>query len=249
MSSMLSKIIVGKEKKPFRVMIYGVEGIGKSSFCAMADKPIFIQTEEGLNEIDCAKFPLAKTLDDVLSAIRDLYSEKHDFKTVVLDSADWLEKLIWEKVCEENKVDNIAKVGYGKGYEYAMTHFDTVVNGFEALRIDRGMNILITAHSTIEKFDSPSLDSAIDRFTPRLHKKVSHYLREWADACLFANRKIFTKQITDGMTKKAKGVSQGERVLYTEETHAYMAKNRYGLPPEIALDFNEFKTLIYGESK
>lgn len=249
MSSMLNKIIIGKEKKPFRVMIYGVEGIGKSSFCAMSEKPIFIQTEEGLNEIDCAKFPLAKTYEDVMDAIRALYLEDHNFLTIVIDSLDWLERLIWAKVCEDNKVDNISKVGYSKGYDFAVTLFDKILQGLDSLRADKNMNILLTAHSTIEKFDAPNIDAPIDRFMPRLHKKVSPIFREWVDACLFANRKIYTKQVSEGMNKKTKGVSHGDRVLYTEETPMWMAKNHYNFPPEIPLDFNEFKTLIYGENK
>ena len=116
--SMLENIKRGRESKPPRLFIYGQEGVGKSTVGAAAPNPVFVQTEDGLGEIDTAKFPLAKNLNDVLAALTALREEPHEFQTVVLDSADWLERLIWDQVCAEFGVRSIEKAdgGYGKGY-------------------------------------------------------------------------------------------------------------------------------------
>ena len=116
--SMLENIRRGRESKPPRILAYGVEGVGKSTFAAAAPNPIFVQTEDGLGEIDTAKFPVAGNYDDVKNALAALRDEPHGFQTVVLDSADWLERLIWDKVCKDFGVRSIEKAdgGYGKGY-------------------------------------------------------------------------------------------------------------------------------------
>jgi len=109
--SLLSTITRGKENRPPRLFVYGQEGVGKSLFSASAPSPDFVQTEDGLGEIDTAKFPLAKSLADVTSAMTALRDEPHDFQTVVLDSADWLERLIWDRVCQDFGVRSISKDG------------------------------------------------------------------------------------------------------------------------------------------
>ena len=127
--SMRENITRGRESKPPRLVIYGQEGVGKSTVGAAAPNPRFVQTEDGLGEIDTAKFPLAKNLNDVLAALTALREEPHDFQTVVLDSADWLERLIWDQVCAEFGVRSIEKAdgGYGKGYVHALGHWRKVV--------------------------------------------------------------------------------------------------------------------------
>ncbi|GIW85708.1 MAG: hypothetical protein KatS3mg108_0032 [Isosphaeraceae bacterium] len=99
--SLLSKVQRGRTPRPPRLLVYGTPGIGKSTFGSQAPSPVFVPTEDGLDEIDCAKFPLAATLDEVLAAIAELRTQPHDFETVVLDSLDWLERLIWDRVCAE----------------------------------------------------------------------------------------------------------------------------------------------------
>ena len=126
---MLDTIQSGRENRPPRIMIYGSEGVGKSTFAASAPNPVFIQTEDGLGELDCRKFPLAHSLAEVLAQLTALRDEQHDFQTVVVDSADWLERLIFDEVCREYGVRNIEKAdgGYGKGYTHALTHWRKVV--------------------------------------------------------------------------------------------------------------------------
>lgn len=240
----LDQIQHGKQVRPRRVMVYGVHGIGKSTFGAMAPNPIFIPTEDGLADIDCAKFPKAQTYRDVFDAISTLYSEAHDFETVVIDSLDWLERLIWAEVCAKRNVKSIEDIGYAKGYTFALTHWREVIDGLDALLAERRMNVVLLAHSQIEKFSNPETE-AYDRYSPKLHKTASGMVQEWCDEVLFANYKVYTKSTDEGFDKtRVQGIGTGERVLRTEERPAHCAKNRLNMPLEIPLDWREYAKFL-----
>lgn len=239
--SLMETIQTGKQPMPPRLLIYGTEGIGKSTLAAGAPKPIFIQTEDGLGEIECAKFPLATSVDDVLAALDELNQAEHDFQTVVIDSCDWLERLIWDAICREYRVSSIEKAdgGYQRGYVHALTHWRKVVDALNALRIGKGMATILIAHAKVEKFDDPEAAS-YDRYTPRLHKHACALLNEWVDAVLFATRKFRTETEEQGFGKERTiavgiGADGGERVLRCVGSPACVAKNRYNLPAELPL--------------
>ena len=241
--SMLERIHTGRRHTPPRLLVYGTEGIGKSTTAAQSPKPIFIPTEDGLDQIDCASFPLAGKLADVDAALQALLHEKHEFETVVLDSVDWLERLIWDALCEQYGVSSIEKVdgGYAKGYTHALTHWRKVLNDLNALRSQRGMCVILLAHAKVEKFDDPE-HSAYDRYSPRLHKHATALVNEWADAVLFATRKIITKTEETGFNRErtiASGLGKdgGERVLRCVGSPACVAKNRFDLPAELPLSW------------
>ncbi len=241
--SLLERIHTGRRHSPPRLLMYGTEGIGKSTTAAQAPNPIFIPTEDGLDQIDCASFPLAGKFADVESALQALLREQHDFETVVLDSADWLERLIWDVLCEQYGVSSIEKVdgGYAKGYTHALTYWRKTLNDLNALRNQRGMCVILLAHAKVEKFEDPE-HSAYDRYSPRLHKHATALITEWADAVLFATRKIITKTEDGGFGRDrtiAAGLGKdgGERVLRTVGSPACVAKNRYDLPPELPLSW------------
>ena len=224
-----------------RVMLYGVEGIGKSTFAAYSPKPIFILTEDGLGSLPVQHFPLAKTVASVMSAITTLYDEKHDYKTVVLDSLDWLEAMVWQEMEAKHDAKDLA---YGKGASIAADKWRTIVTAFDALRTKHGMNVILIAHSMIKRFDSPETEP-YDRYQPKLQERSGSLIREWADAVLFANWKTIVKQSDVGFNKTvSRGVSSGERMLFTSERPAYMAKNRYSLPESIPLDWDAFAEAI-----
>lgn len=246
--SALKSIVKGKVKKPRRTIIYGVHGVGKSTFGAMSNKPIFIQTEDGLDDIDCDRFPLCICVSDVLNAIGVLYNEKHDYKTVVIDSLDWLEQLIWAQVCVEHNKKSIEEIGYAKGYVFALSHWRNILDGFNALRNERGMDIILVAHAEIVKFDNPETDP-YDRYTPKLHRRASALVQEWADEVLFATYKVHTKQTDEGFNRKrTMGIGDGERILRTCERPAHLAKNRLGLPEEMPLDHRIYSAFVRGEN-
>src|SRR5690606_11076180 len=153
----------------WRVMLYGTHGIGKSTFGAMADRPIFVPTEDGLGDIDCEWFPLARCLGDVMAALESLYTSEHEHRTVVIASLDWLERLIWSEVCDDQRVDNIEKIGYAKGYTCPIDKCRTVLGALDALRSDRGMTVVLIAHANIVKYENPET-VPYDLYSPRLHK-------------------------------------------------------------------------------
>lgn len=225
----------GRSVRPRRVMLYGTHGVGKSSWAAQAHNAIFIPTEDGLGEIDCVKLPIMTSFDMVMQAIAELYTEKHDRQTAVIDSLDWLEQLIWAEVAKSSHVDNIEKIGYAKGYTYALTYWRKFLDGLQALRNDRGMFVVLLAHCQIVKFEDPETDN-YDRYCPRLHKYASAMVQEWCDEVLFANYKTYTKATEEGFNQKSvKGVGSGERVVKTTQRPAHVAKNRLNLPDELPL--------------
>ena len=213
-----------------------------STFGASAPNPIFIQTEDGLGELDCHKFPLAHSLSEVLAQLTALRDEQHDFQTVVVDSADWLERLIFDEVCREYGVRSIEKAdgGYGKGYTHALTHWRKVVNLLQELRDKRGMMVILVAHAKVERFEDPE-NAAYDRYTPRLNKHAASLIAEWVDAVLFANKKFrVSKDSNDRAIAAPIGADGGERIIRTVGSPACIAKNRYGLPGEIPLSWAAF---------
>jgi hypothetical protein len=242
--SLMKQIQSGKQPAPRRIMLYGTHGIGKSTWGSMAPKPVFIQTEDGLGEITCDKFPLARTFNDVMQALGELYTEQHPYRTVVVDSLDWLERLIWQEVCRQKTVESIEDIGYAKGYVFALTQWREFLTGLEALRADRGMMIVLIAHAKIETFQNPETEN-YDRYVPRLHKLASAVVQEWSDEVLFATYRVHVKQTKEGFDKKvSKGVGTGERIVRTTERPAHMAKNRLNLPEELPLDWNAYAQFL-----
>lgn len=223
------------------MLVYGVEGIGKSTFAAGAPSPVFIQTEDGLGALQVDHFPIATRVSDVLDAIGSLFSDDHEFKTVVIDSLDWLETLIWRDI--EAKYD-AKDLAYGKGAMIAADKWREILDGLTALRNERGMAVVLIAHTEIKRFDSPETEP-YDRYQPKLQARSSALVREWCDAVFFANYKTIVKKDDVGFNKTvARGISTGERMLFTSERPAYMAKNRYSLPESIPLSWEAFEKAI-----
>lgn len=247
--SKLSTVYRGIVNAPRRVMLYGTHGIGKSTFAAQSPHPIFIQTEDGLGGIDCAKFPLALYFKDVLEAIAELYMEDHPYQTVVIDSLDWLERLIFTEVCQRREVENIEDIGYAKGYIYALDLWREIQAGLEALRDKKNMMVILLAHYKIEKFDNPAGDS-YNYFCPQINKHASAVIQQWCDEVLFATYKVHTTQTEEGFKrKKTRGIGTGERIIKTTERPYHLAKNRLNLPDEIELNWNVYSQYLNFNTK
>lgn len=246
--TLLEQVMRGKTPAPRRVMLYGVQGVGKSTWAACAPKPIFLQTEDGLGEIDCDKLPVATTFEQVMKGLSALYTEPHAYQTVVVDSLDWLERLIWVEVCRKRNVESIEDIGYAKGYIFALTQWREFLEGLSALRNDKGMAVVMIAHARIERFENPETES-YDRYVPRLHKLAAAVVQEWCDEVFFASYKVYTKQTEEGFNRKrSQGIGTGERILRTQERPAHMAKNRLNLPDELPLDWNAYAYYLTNES-
>lgn len=224
-----------------RIMVYGVEGIGKSTFGAGSPNPIYILTEDGLGSLKVDHFPLATSSQDVMDAIATLYKENNAFETVVIDSLDWLEAIIQREIEQKYDAKDLA---YGKGSLIAAEKWREILDGLNALRNDKGMAVILIAHTTIKRFDSPEVEP-YDRYQPKLQERSNAVVREWADAVLFANYKTIVKKDDVGFNQtNNRGISTGERLLFTSERPAYMAKNRYNMPESIPLSWDAFAEAI-----
>ena len=234
----LDSIRKGVQSKPPITMVYGVHGIGKTSLGASAPSPIFLQTEDGLGTLDTSTFGLLKTYEEIMQAIGVLCADPHDFRTLVLDSLDHLEPIVWAQACKDNGWANIEAAGYGKGYVAALDLWRVLLDGFRALRDERGMSAILLAHSTIKRFDSPEADP-YDRYIPKMHRGASELLQEACDNVFFANYRISTIKADAGFNKSiTRAVGGGDRVLYTQERPAFLAKNRYDMPPNIPMTWD-----------
>lgn len=252
--NLLDQISGGKTNKPHRILLYGTAGIGKSTFGSMAPSPIFVPTEDRQGHLDCDAFfkrrvpARCTSLEEFMACIGTLYNEPHKYDTVVVDTLDWLEQLVWADVCRARKVTSINDIEFEKGQKAALLQWSEVLAGLDALLVERGMTVILLAHPDIIKFKNPHTDT-YDLYTPKLHKLASAMIREWCDEVLFATYKVYTSTSDEGFGKKrAKGVGDGERVVKTTERPAHIAKNSLNLPDEIPFDWNVFAKYLFAES-
>ena len=233
----------GKQSKPRRIMCYGVHGIGKSTFAAGAPNAVFLPVEDGIADIDCESFPLAESFDQVVEYLTQLCTEEHDRQTLIVDTLDWLERLIWAEVEREHDVASIEDIGYAKGYTFALKHWRQVLRQLDWLRDNKGMTCILLAHAKIERFQPPD-NEPFDRYSPKMHKLASAIVQEWCDEVLFANYQTYTKTTGEGFDKTTKGIGTGQRVVHTSERPSHLAKNRAGLPETIGLSWTEYADAI-----
>lgn len=232
------EIIKGKIQKAKKVVIYGPEGIGKTTFAAQFPNPIFIDTEGSTNGMDVARTPKPSSWEILSSYVNELMSGRQ-FATIVVDTIDWAEQLCIKSVCSKNQKTGIEDFGYGKGYVYEKEEFGKFLNLLQDVA-DSGINVVLTAHAQIKKFEQPDEMGSYDRWELKLGQKtgsqISPIVKEWADMVLFANYKTYAVAADkDGKKFKAQG---GERVMYTAHHPCWDAKNRDGLPPEMPFDYS-----------
>lgn len=246
MAISLANIKRGARQHPPRIVIYGVGGIGKTTFAAMAPDPIFLCTEKGAGGLDIAPIPgedggdLLRSWSEVIDGVAALIEQDHSYKTVVIDSLDCLEPLVWDEVCRTVPTDKGARAtsiedyGFFKGQRtHAPRLWRHLLAGLDALN-ERGMGVILVGHSKIKRFEPPDTE-AYERYQLKLDDAAAAIVYDWADAVLFTQRKVHVKKDGKGYEERTRAVGNGERVLFTEERPAWQAKNRYSLPPEILL--------------
>ena len=227
----------GSPIPPVSINLQGTDGIGKSTFGAGADTPIFIQAEDGLSFINAPRFPQADTWAEMLEQVKSLVTEEHQYKTVVLDTTDAAAKLGEAYVCEQNGWSSAAdpKAGYGAFYVAEENAWGHLLSGLNVLHTQKGMNVILLSHVASKAYKDPELEP-YDRWEMRCNKKVNSLIKDWVDFNLFANYE--TQLIKDG--QKARGVSYGNRGLYTRFAAAYDAKSRLELPNKLEFSWNHF---------
>lgn len=229
----------GKIVTAQRVVIYGPEGIGKTTLASHFPGAVFIDTEGSTKHIDVLRTPPPSSWAHLLTMV-DALTDNPQVQTIVIDTADWAEKLCHAHICTTHNVSGIEDIGYGKGYVYAKEAFAKLLDGLTAAT-HKGINVVVTAHAALRKFEQPDEMGAYDRWELKLDKRSASLLKEWADAVLFCNyRTIVVKQ------KSGKDKAQGgERVIYTSHAPAWDAKNRWGLPDVLPMAYESFAEHIY----
>ena len=233
----LSAISKTKMAREVFAILYGTSGVGKTTVASQADAPVFIQTEDGAGILALNAFPIAQSYDEVLEAISSLYGD-HKFKTLVLDSLDHLEPLIWKKVCADNNVKTIEQLTFGKGYTLALDLWRELLQAMRGLREKKKMHIILIAHHALRKFSDPEHEQ-VDRYEIKLNSKASALVQESCDMVLFCKHKNITKKEDTGFgNSRTRGIATGKRVMCTTETPSYVAKNRFNLPDELDLSWS-----------
>jgi hypothetical protein len=234
--------VVGKQANPPRICIYGGHGIGKSTLASKFPAPIFISTEDGLDSLDVTSFPRARSIQEVVDSIKTLLKEEHEFKTVVIDSVDWLVTPLIEANVEASH--DAKELAYGKGQMLVAEEFREILQGLDALRRKKAMNVVLIAHAAVVKFEDPRTEP-YDRYSPKLPNRCNALLQEWVDVLAFAAFKVIIKKSDAGFNNtKTRGVTTGERLLHFVENPAYNAKNRYSCPEDIEMTIDNIKKLL-----
>lgn len=239
------EITRGKIKKAKKVVIYGPEGIGKSTFASRFPDPVFIDTEGSTNDMDVSRLPRPTSWTLLLDEVDYIRKTPGVCRTLVIDTIDWAEMMCIEHICDKHQKNGIESFGYGNGYVYVKEEFGKFLNKLSDV-IEAGINVVLTAHAQLRKFEQPDEMGAYDRWELKLGKKTSSQtsplVKEWADMLLFANYKTYSVAVDDkGKKYKAQG---GKRIMYTSHHPCWDAKNRYSLPEECEFDYSVIAGII-----
>ncbi|ADY54687.1 phage protein [Syntrophobotulus glycolicus DSM 8271] len=231
------QITRGKIQSAQKVVAYGPEGIGKSTFAAQFPNPVFIDTEGSTKHMDVARTPRPSSWTMLIEQVKYFKAHPQECNTLVLDTADWAEQLCINEICSKSQKNGIEDFGYGKGYVYLAEEFGRLLNLLEEL-VELGINIVFTAHAQMRKFEQPDEMGAYDRWEMKLQKKTAPLLREWSDMLLFANYETFVINVDGQGVAKGKNKAQGgKRVMYTTHHSCWDAKNRHDLPDKTDLNY------------
>ena len=238
------EIIRGKLPGAKKVVVYGPEGIGKSTFASRFPDPLFIDTEGSTKDMDVARTEAPSSWMMLMEQV--MYIRKHPelCRTLVIDTADWAEMLCVTQLCDKNQKNSIEEFGYGKGYVYLQEEFGRFLNLLEEV-VKVGIHVVLNAHAKMRKFEQPDELGSYDRWEMKLSKNVAPMVKEWADMVLFANYKTFVVNVDGKGAQKGKNKAQGgKRVMYTAHHCCWDAKNRYGLPEELPFEYAGIRHII-----
>lgn len=234
--SILTKIQTGRIGRAQKVVIYAPEGFGKSTLASLFPSPLFLDIEGSTSQLDVARVG-RESLPDlaaVEAAITEI-AKSGNFKTLVIDTADWLEIMAADALIAEansKKIASIEDFGYGKGYTMLKEKFTVLLSRFDQA-ISAGVNVVMLAHSLVKKFEPPDGAGAYDRYELNLSKQVAPLLKEWADAVIFGNWRTQIRERDKNDTgQQFKGVGGKERKMFCNRCATHDAKNRHGLADE-----------------
>ena len=242
-------ITKGREDKPYKVVVYGVEGIGKTTLASHFPDPLFIDTEGSTTRMDVRRYPKPDSYSIVKQMVQEVIKTK-PCQTLVIDSVDWLESAMIKEICDAAKKTSLTDFGYGNGFIKLEEEFGRFLDLLTEVT-ENGMNVVLTAHAKIVKFEQPNEQGAYDRWEMKLGNKTTAKtapkLKEWADMVLFCNYETFAVA-KDEKATKFRGTG-GKRVMYTTHHPSWDAKNRDNLPEKLDLDYKYIAHLFDGSSR
>ena len=244
------QITKGRIATAIKTVIYGPEGIGKSTFAAQFPDPVFIDTEGSTVHMDVKRLPRPDLWVELLNEVEYVRQNPGCCRTLVLDTADWAETLCGEYICARDQKTGIEDYGYGKGYRFLFEEFGRLLNALEQVR-EKGVNVVICCHAAMRKFEQPDELGAYDRWSLKLtdspKASIAGAVKEWADMVIFANYKTIVVNVDGkGAAKGKNKVQGGKRVMYTAHHSCWDAKNRFGLPEEAEFSYEVIRGVIEG---
>lgn len=234
----------GKLHMPSKTGLYGPEGGGKSTLAGGFPSPIFLDTEEGTHHLDVARVSIG-SWNELRAAIAEIGSKPSEFKTVVIDSADWAERLCMDSICEEHRKKSIEDFGFGKGYTHVAEAFSKLLTQCDAL-VGVGMHVVFVAHSKVVRTSPPDMTDGYDRWELKLSKQVAPLVKEWCDSLLFCT---FETRTTTGSDGRVKALGGKKRIIHTERSASWDAKNRYGLEPIVPMNIDSLAPIFAEPAK
>lgn len=238
----------GRLDRALRISLYGVDGIGKTSFGAGAPNPIFLATEDGSHHVDVTRFPVPEHWLDIVGqegAMAQLYNNEHEFRTLVVDSMDWAETLCDQYIVQRYNQQNqkaitaINEIPYGAWKAEKLVTFGVLLDWLSVLVRTKNMHIVLISHAKIVKFNDPERDT-YERYELKLYREVAAKVREWSDYNLFCNYDTVVSQVGTGFDERDIGLSHGKRLLFSQRKAAYDAKARFPIPDRLDLSWETF---------
>lgn len=229
----------GIQPRAQKVVIYGPEGIGKTTLASQFPEPLFLDLEDGSAQLNINRINDITNWTQLASVITEVINTPDICRTLIIDTADKAEMMASQWLCQKNGKNGIEEFGYGKGYQY-LAEQTAMLLSYLDLVMKKGINVIVIAHAMMRKFEQPDEMGAYDRWELKLNKKVAPLYKEWADMMLFINYKT-NVTLVDGGKAKASG---GKRVIYATHSPCWDAKNRHGLPDEFDLDYKVIKPIF-----
>lgn len=232
------KISNGVVRRAQKIVLYGPEGIGKSTLASAFPDPLFIDTEGGTSHLNVKRVTIDGTFGDLIETIQAVAAQDV-CRSLVLDTMDWAEQICVADLLKKYRQTSIESFGYGKGYTYLAEEVQQILRAFDSV-IASGKNAVIVAHAKMRKQELPDEAGAFDRWELKLSRQSAPLVKEWADMLLFLNYKTMVIHTEDG-SNKAQG---GKRVIYTSHHPCWDAKNRCGLADELPLSFDSIARIF-----
>ena len=226
------KITTGKVSRAQRVGFYGPEGIGKSSLAAQFEEPLFLDLENGTDQLDVRRVSGIATWEELLGTVAEVIRDPGVCRTLVIDTADRAEQLCIAHICQKFKQPGLESFGYGRGYTYLAEEWCRLLSALDGV-IAAGVNVIVIGHARQRKIELPEQTGSFDHWEMKLTKQVAPLVKEWVDMLIFLNFQTYVVT-TENNSKKATG---GARKMFTAHSPTFDAKNRHNLPEVMDLGY------------